>query len=429
MPNCLRQSMKDVIPITVNKKEKAVVFGIGSWYEYYRDHLNDRFEIVALVDSNIEKQGEYRDGIIIEAPEICLKRQYDCIVVPNPNPAAIKIKNQLLKMGIPVTKMRFTEDCGIAPFSIDTLYFADNLNSSQKRKLFAENVERVIIEVNSKCNRQCWFCTNSLADRHSENVEMTDELFSKIINELSEISYDSDICLSFFNEPLLCEKLFERIKEIRLKLPKSYIYAFSNGDYLTKENTYMLSEAGLNLLWVDIYTNDVEYKSAKVNYLAAALIERIGLPIEVDIHSEQLNIYHKCEKMDIGVIARDFTTFASNRAESLPPHLTIPKIKGHPLPCLKRFISFSIDYLGDVWPCPNYHRDIEKHKEFCLGSALDDTIFDIYLGKKIAGYYERHLFHRETLPCRSCIWNFYTFIANRFENPFRDRPGTRRVNY
>ena len=257
---------------------------------------------------------------------------------------------------------------------------------------------------------------------------MPDDIFNKILSELSEIQYDGEICLSYFNEPLLCTKIFNRIEQLRRNLPNSFIYLFTNGEFLVKKHFQLLPDAGLDLLLIDIYTDEKEmsYNPHAAHKVAKSLIERIGLPLNITPESEHINVYCKYDNMDIEIITRDFNTFASNRAESLSSDLPIPKICGHPLLCIKNFISYHIDYSGGVYPCPNYHRDFEKHREFCLGNVLEESIYDIYIGKKMSDYRERHFFHRDTLPCRSCIWNFYSFITNRFYRPFRDRPKTRR---
>ena len=404
-----------------NTKENVIVFGAGNGYKFDKKYINNTFNVIAIVDNNPEKQGTILDGIEIQTPESIHGYEYDSILVTPAYKLSLEIKTQLEKMGIPKSKIKFHGDGGMTPFKIDPLFFASDLCGCDKKQLFSENMERVIIELNSKCNRQCWFCTNSLMDV-CDNTDMSDEVFDKIINELAEIDYSQDICLSFFNEPLLCTKIIERIKIMRNKLPQSYIYLFSNGDYLNREMLDLLEGAGLDEIIVDIYINKFEFCIEEAKQRADKLLKKLDIEIEFDEIPTRIKGYKKYGSMDLVIISQDFSKSAANRAESLPETLPIPKITSHPMPCIKNFMSFHIDFRGDVWPCPNYHHEFEVHSQYCVGNVLEETIYDIYLGKKLTEYREKNFFHRDTLPCRSCIWDFKSFISNRFHHPFRDRP-------
>jgi len=410
-------------------KPKVIVFGVGMNYKVVRKKIIQLFDIVALVDNDTTKHGRSVDRLTICSPNEINNHTYDFIVITVSSPeASFEVRQQLLERGIPSEKIRNDSVSDVSPYTIDPLFFSEDLCYKGKQKLFAENIERVVLEVNSQCNRRCRFCTNSIVDRHTHNYDMSDEIFHKIINELAEIQYSSEICLSYFNEPLLCTKLFERIKTIKEKLPNVFLYAFTNGEFLTKEKLTRLSECGLDMLWIDIYTDEtvMEYQRDEAHKVANELIEKIELPVSIDECSE--HIYESCKinDMDVVILTRDFTTFASNRAESLLHLINIPKIEQHPKVCLKMFISYHIDHTGGVWPCPNFHPNFNDHKDYCLGNVADGTIFDIWLGKKYNDYREKHFFHRGTLPCRSCVRNFYTFIQNGFSRPFRDRPKIQR---
>ena len=399
-------------------KPKAIVFGAGAPYKYHYKYIHHYFDVIALVDNNLSKQGIMFEGNIVESPKEINKYKYDCIIIPMPDERALEIRKQLEQMGIPVSKMRFN-DGGLEPYKINSIFFADNLKEFEKRKLFSENVERVIIEINSKCNRKCWFCTNSILEVCSN--DMPENVLDRIISELSEIEYSQEICLSFFNEPLLCTKLIEYVQRIKKALPNTFLYLATNGDYLSEEIVCSLKDAGLDLLMIDIYTDEFIYNIDEAYLRAIAIKEKCNLCVELEKREFQMG-YGKYENMDIEFYSQDFSKRASNRAESLPENLPIPKITSHPSPCIKSFISFHIDFRGDVWPCPNYHREYAQHRQYCLGNVLEESIYEIYLGKRLNEYREKNLFHRDTLPCRSCIWDFKSFISNRFHHSFRDRP-------
>lgn len=407
-----------------DRKPTAIVFGAGNGYKHHYQAIHRDFDVLAVVANH--RIGEDVCGMEIMPPSILNQYDYDYVLVTPVGQNSLKIKDQLKRMGIPPEKMRFNEYAGIEPYTIDPLFFAEDLCDSQKKHLFASNVERVVLELNSKCNRKCWFCTNTYVDMCPDNVDMSDEVFEKIVRELAEIDYDQDICLSFFNEPLLCTKLMERIKELKERLPKSFVYLFTNGDYLDKEKIDRLEKAGLDILFIDIYTNKIEFDVEEVYQKALQLMDRVQLSsLSASTRKSEcgLLISKRYGSMDIEIASNNFSQMASNRGEALPDYLPIPKIASHPLLCVKTFISYHIDFRGNVWPCPNYHREYTPHQEFCLGNILDESMFDIYLGKNIMSYREKHFFHRSSLPCRSCIWNVPTFKnTNRFHRPFRNRP-------
>lgn len=80
-----------------------------------------------------------------------------------------------------------------------------------EEKLFVEYVKEVVIETSSFCNRKCDYCPLCFMDR-KQNF-MSDDLWEKIISELSGMKYKSQIVLNFYNEPLLDKSLPEKIKK------------------------------------------------------------------------------------------------------------------------------------------------------------------------------------------------------------------------
>lgn len=400
--------------------EKAVVFGTGIMLSEYFENITQNFQLVAIVDNDKNKQGTDYCGYKISSPEILYDIDFDCICITANYNNSVQIRQQLRNMGFE-SKVRLLAGNGLAPFTINPLFFATDLTSKDKEQLFSENVERIILELNSKCNRKCWFCTNSLFPGNDENIDMDEDLFNKILAELKKINYNQMICLSFFNEPLLSNKIIDRITKIKNELPESFVYIFCNGDYLNADMLYALEKAGLDMLIVDIYISEVKYDFNIAYSAANKLITKLNLPINLSKEKRRLMGSTSVGNMEIEIISNDFSLGASNRAESIPLDRPIPRITSHPKACIKNFISFHIDYRGDVWPCPNYHRDYEPHRQYCIGNLKEETIFNTYIGDKMTQYRERNLFHRNELPCRSCIWDFNSFIENRFNKPLRDR--------
>ncbi|MGN0689467.1 MAG: SPASM domain-containing protein [Oscillospiraceae bacterium] len=404
------------------KKYKAVVFGVGESYKDTCGYIHEVFDVIAVVDNDCNKQGTIINDFEIMPPEIIKKLDYDYILITPFYEKSIQIKNQLIQMGVSESKFRYYNGGGLEPYKIDPRFFSTDLCSSQKEMLFSQNIERVILELNSKCNRKCWFCTNSVICNNTENIDMSDQVFETVIEQLVRINYSQEICLSFFNEPMLCSRIYERIQYIKNKLPDCFVYMFSNGDMIDSESLPMLEQSGLDMLIIDIYQKTTDYDFEQIKQSAHHMLNRLGLNMNLHEYSGKLKGFVQYGNMDIEILSQNFAMIASNRAESLPEGLPVPKIDSHPLPCIKNFMSFHIDFRGDVWPCPNYHRDFESHRQYCLGNVLDESVFEIYTGEKMNTYREKNFFHRNELPCRSCIWNFNSFISNRYHRPFRNRP-------
>lgn len=116
--------------------------------------------------------------------------------------------------------------------------------------IMAESLFKIVeIEINQKCNLKCSYCPNSKLDK-SLNAEMAPEVFSSIINQLSDIKYDGYVSLEFYNEPLLCSNLDKYILEIISKLPNVKITLYTNGTLLTQERFNSLYEMGVHIFFI-----------------------------------------------------------------------------------------------------------------------------------------------------------------------------------
>ena len=97
-----------------------------------------------------------------------------------------------------------------------------------------------------------------------------------MINELSEISYSSIICLDLYNEPLNDKKLFARFKFIKSKLPKAFLCFNSNGVFLSTELLRDLEASGLDYINISLHTTKAnsytdEYRLKKLDSFYARL--------------------------------------------------------------------------------------------------------------------------------------------------------------
>lgn len=83
-------------------KMRAVIFGIGQNWNFYKDRLSREYEIVALADNlweGLKKQGEV--GIPLASPEKLPELAWDKIVILPSGGARLEIVRQLLALGVP----------------------------------------------------------------------------------------------------------------------------------------------------------------------------------------------------------------------------------------------------------------------------------------------------------------------------------------
>ncbi len=144
---------------------KAIIFGLGLNYYMNSYDLKEKYEIVALTD-NSEDAREWAAKKIIDikviSPSDIENVETDVVVITAMHPISIgQIKAQLTEMGFTKKDILVCNPKEVTSFLIDPLFYETELTYDQKKELFANNVESISIEPNSKCNRKCWFCPNS----------------------------------------------------------------------------------------------------------------------------------------------------------------------------------------------------------------------------------------------------------------------------
>ena len=112
------------------------------------------------------------------------------------------------------------------------------------------------ISVVAACNRRCPFCPVSSGDYYKKlglSGVMKEELYNKLLNDLSDVDYSGMVLFSGESEPLLHKRLDRLIKSTKDKLPKCRIEVNSNGDLLTLAKLKQLFESGLDTLSISMY--------------------------------------------------------------------------------------------------------------------------------------------------------------------------------
>jgi MoaA/NifB/PqqE/SkfB family radical SAM enzyme len=100
------------------------------------------------------------------------------------------------------------------------------------------------IEINSDCNMQCSYCPVSTESR-GDNF-MTEVLFRKILQDLSEFPYAGRISPHFYGEPTLDGRLVHLMEIIRQMVPAAQIIIHTNGTRLTRKLYRELIDVGVS---------------------------------------------------------------------------------------------------------------------------------------------------------------------------------------
>ncbi len=261
----------------------------------------------------------------------------------------------------------------------------------KQKEIFEYNISKIEIETHSFCNRRCWFCPNSIVDRHSQNIELDEKLYLKIINELSEINYSGTLNFNRFNEPLSYKELIlKRIKQAKEKLPNATLGIFTNGDYLTTEYLNDLSEVGVSNMVMSYYFRENEQfniEALKLNMQKN--INKLNLEIK-DFTSNNYHIVYNLNYNNLNIIykASDFSKIGVDRGGVINGVKSIC----NEFSCHETIYALYIDYNGLVMPCCDLRSDIKEHKNMILGDISKNTIFEIFTSEKAS----------KMPPCSTC---------------------------
>lgn len=123
-----------------------------------------------------------------------------------------------------------------------------------------ERYQKVQIQTIDACNSRCVRCPNKDLTRSFKKME--DWLFMRILSQLRELRTNFFYSIDFFleNEPLLDDKLFERIKIARMLLPKMQIQIITNGIMVPKWEKQIMKSLvpDKDIIIMNIHTEDVE---------------------------------------------------------------------------------------------------------------------------------------------------------------------------
>tara|TARA_R110000772_G_scaffold114245_1_gene218632 strand:- start:147 stop:860 length:714 start_codon:yes stop_codon:yes gene_type:complete len=203
------------------------------------------------------------------------------------------------------------------------------------------------------------------------------KLIDKIGSDLAASHYQNRLLYCGFGESLLYPQLTESIKLLKKHMPwQKNIHMVTNGDRLTYDKTVELIDAGLNKIFVSMYSGPEQEDKFK------ELFAKVGLNEENYI----LQHYYKPPEENYGFL------YLSNRAgylfnEDLPA-----------LGCNIPFYAMSVHWDGDVLLCSH---DWEKKQ--VMGNIMETSVQDIWLkSQKLWQFRQKLATGRDCHPCNKC---------------------------
>lgn len=232
----------------------------------------------------------------------------------------------------------------------------------------------VQIETSTYCNRKCHGCPVSLFPR--EKAFMSDETFTKIVDDLSGLRFSGVIHLHSFNEPLADRTIVEKVRLISKSLPNAKIKMNSNGDFLTLKLLKQLVSAGLGELYVTQYDGKISDRLLKI-------LDKTG----------------NREREILAVRVKSDLDFVGNRAGLLGNVAVYEPMLAD---CNRPSNHLVINYKGDVVICCNDYLG-----EMFFGNVMETSLLDIWSCEKFKSIRRllRLKMRNRIELCRRC--NFY----------------------
>jgi MoaA/NifB/PqqE/SkfB family radical SAM enzyme len=117
------------------------------------------------------------------------------------------------------------------------------------------------IETLNRCNGDCQFCPVNKKDDPRLKIEMREELFRNIIDQLHDMHFTGQINLQSNSEGLLDKRIWGFMSYARARLPDANIVFFTNGYLLNYERLDFFMKH-ISHLYLDNYNDKSEFNPA-----------------------------------------------------------------------------------------------------------------------------------------------------------------------
>ncbi len=258
-------------------------------------------------------------------------------------------------------------------------------NLTKNVQFFEDTPLPSVIEISESgtCNRKCSFCPRSAPDFKDIKEFISDELITKLSQQLSKYNYSGIFLYSGFVEPMVDKNIFNLVSITRKNLPNARIEMVTNGDALNKERIKKLYSSGLSTLLISIYDGKKEADDME------------KLMKSCNLSDEQFKVRHRylSESESFGITLTNRSGMMEN-AEYKIPTLKEPLKK----PCYYPHYTFFMDYTGEVLVCSH-----DWGKRLIVGNLKNENFIDIWRNQKF-NLARKKLYKsdRNFSPCDKC---------------------------
>ena len=218
------------------------------------------------------------------------------------------------------------------------------------------------VETRSRCNGTCHFCPASVTTDTRGDQLMPETLVQKIVSELSELDYANRLSFYNNNEPFLDKRIYDFIALARQSLPKAYLELKSNGIGLSIESVLKIFNAGLDMLYINDYSNNKTHRK-NIEQIKNELpsIRRFGIKTANNGQHERIRIE-----------LRDVEAVLGSRAGNSPNRKEFENTYKSTM-CLRPCEMMTIDPKGDISVCSeDYDCSIK------MGNISQKSLHDIW---------------------------------------------------
>jgi len=271
---------------------------------------------------------------------------------------------------------------------------------------------QLAIETICGCNAKCLMCPSESMQRPKGT--MSNETHNKIIEKVKE--WGAPIRLithAGLGEPLLDEKLEEKILYEKERFPNAQVIVYSNASILSEKRGISLINSGLdvisfsiNAFYENTYKAVMKLDRDKVYRNVERFLElrrEKGSSMQVCVSLTKTDI---CSEREI----EDYNNFWKDKVNSVifPPWISWGgtfnhSVKGLQLPCFYIWQTLMVDYDGTVKMCCE-----DYDSRFPMGNLLDKLPDEIFNSKRMIDQRNAQLHGDFTWPniCMNCIETF-----------------------
>lgn len=153
-------------------------------------------------------------------------------------------------------------------------------------------INTIEIETINRCNNDCSFCPVAKGHDIRQFQRMSEELFHRIIDELSEMDYSGYISLFANNEPLMDARIFDFMEYAREKLPNAMHALYTNGILLDREK-YIRMIKTLDYLVIDNYNDEMKLNDNIAELVDVEIPEEIKCQVVVYVRKKNQILYNR----------------------------------------------------------------------------------------------------------------------------------------